>query len=105
MEKTDELLHPEEWHAATNKERSDFLANYRLAYIADAPVNWCPELGTVLANEEVAEQEEKGFTVVRRNMRQWMLRITAYADRLLRDLDALDWPNKHNGNAAQLDRP
>ncbi len=83
---------PEEWRDASNKERSDFLASYRLAYIADAPVNWCPELGTVLANEEVAEQEEKGFTVVRRNMRQWMLRITTYADRLLRDLDALDWP-------------
>jgi leucyl-tRNA synthetase len=82
----------EGWRAASNKERSDFLANYRLAYIADAPVNWCPELGTVLANEEVAEQEEKGFTVVRRNMRQWMLRITAYADRLLHDLDTLDWP-------------
>ncbi len=82
----------EEWNAASNKERADFLANYRLAYIADAPVNWCPELGTVLANEEVPEQEEKGFTVVRRNMRQWMLRITAYADRLLRDLDTLDWP-------------
>ncbi len=49
----------EEWRSASNKERSDFLANYRLAYIADAPVNWCPELGTVLANEEVAEQEEK----------------------------------------------
>jgi len=81
-----------EWKNASNKERADFLANYRLAYIADAPVNWCPELGTVLANEEVAEQEEKGFTVVRRNMRQWMLRITAYADRLLRDLDTLEWP-------------
>jgi len=81
----------EEWKAASNKERADFLANCRLAYIADAPVNWCPELGTVLANEEVAEQEEKGFTVVRRNMRQWMLRITAYAERLLRDLDTLEW--------------
>ncbi len=81
-----------EWHNASNKARADFLANYRLAYVADAPVNWCPELGTVLANEEVAEQEEKGFTVVRRNMRQWMLRITAYADRLLRDLERLDWP-------------
>jgi leucyl-tRNA synthetase len=81
----------EEWKAANNKQQADFLANCRLAYIADAPVNWCPELGTVLANEEVAEQEEKGFTVVRRNMRQWMLRITAYAERLLRDLDTLEW--------------
>ena len=63
-----------------------------LAYIAEVPVNWCPELGTVLANEEVPEQVEKGFTVVRKPMRQWMLRITAYAERLLRDLDDLDWP-------------
>ncbi len=81
----------EEWKAATNKQRSDFLGACRLAYLSDAPVNWCPELGTVLANEEVPEQEEKGFTVVRRNMRQWMLRITAYAERLLQDLDGLDW--------------
>lgn len=81
-----------EWAAATNKQRADFLAQCRLAYVADAPVNWCPELGTVLANEEIAEQEEKGFTVIRRNMRQWVLRITAYAERLLRDLDTVDWP-------------
>ncbi len=63
-----------------------------LAYIAEVPVNWCPELGTVLANEEVPEQVEKGYTVVRKPMRQWMLRITAYAERLLRDLDELNWP-------------
>jgi leucyl-tRNA synthetase len=86
-------MNSEEWSSATTKERSDFLAHCRLAYISDAPVNWCPELGTVLANEEVAEQEEKGFTVVRRNMRQWMLRITAYAERLLKDLELLNWPD------------
>lgn len=63
-----------------------------LAYLAEVPVNWCPELGTVLANEEVPEQIEKGYTVVRRPMRQWMLRITAYAERLLADLEDLDWP-------------
>lgn len=63
-----------------------------LAYIAEVPVNWCPELGTVLANEEVPEQIDKGFTVVRKPMRQWMLRITAYADRLLEDLNLVDWP-------------
>ncbi len=80
-----------EWKNFSNKERSKVLSNFRLAYISDAPVNWCPELGTVLANEEVAEQQEKGFTVVRRNMRQWMLRITAYADRLLEDMKLLDW--------------
>jgi len=66
----------------------------RLAYVADVPVNWCPELGTVLANEEVVagKSEIGGFPVVRRPMRQWMLRITAYAERLLNELDKLDWP-------------
>jgi len=65
----------------------------RLAYISEAPVNWCPELGTVLANEEVIDgkSEVGGFPVVRRPMRQWMLRITAYAERLLNDLDTIDW--------------
>ncbi len=66
---------------------------HRLAFIAHSPVNWCEELGTVLANEEVDEWKEKGYTVERRPMRQWMLRITAYADRLLRDLDLVDWPS------------
>jgi leucyl-tRNA synthetase len=66
----------------------------RLAYVADVPVNWCPELGTVLANEEVVDgkSEVGGFPVVRRPMRQWMLRITAYAERLLNELGKLDWP-------------
>jgi leucyl-tRNA synthetase len=66
----------------------------RLAYVADVPVNWCSELGTVLANEEVVDgkSEVGGFPVVRRPMRQWMLRITAYAERLLVELDSLDWP-------------
>ncbi len=66
----------------------------RLAYVADVPVNWCPELGTVLANEEVVDgkSEVGGFPVVRRPMRQWMLRITAYAERLLNELDKLNWP-------------
>ncbi len=66
----------------------------RLAYVAEVPVNWCPELGTVLANEEVVDgkSEVGGFPVVRRPMRQWMLRITAYAERLIDELDELDWP-------------
>ncbi len=66
----------------------------RLAYVADVPVNWCPELGTVLANEEVVDGKSEigGFPVVRRPMRQWMLGITAYAERLLNELDKLDWP-------------
>ncbi|MBS1902643.1 MAG: leucine--tRNA ligase [Bacteroidetes bacterium] len=82
-----------DWQQGSGKFKADVLSNFRLAYISDAPVNWCPELGTVLANEEVAEQEEKGFTVVRRNMRQWVLRITAYAERLLEDMALLDWPH------------
>ena len=65
----------------------------RLAYVSEAPVNWCPELGTVLANEEVIDgkSEVGGFPVIRRPMRQWMLRITAYAEKLLNDLDTIDW--------------
>ncbi len=65
-----------------------------LAYIAEVPVNWCPALGTVLANEEVIDgkSERGGYPVVRKPMRQWMLKITAYADRLLEDLDLIDWP-------------
>ena len=65
-----------------------------LAYVAEIPVNWCPELGTVLANEEVVDGKSElgGFDVVRRPMRQWVLKITAYADRLLADLDLVDWP-------------
>ena len=65
-----------------------------LAYVAEVPVNWCPALGTVLANEEVIDgRSERGnHPVVRRPMRQWMLRITAYAERLLKDIDTVDWP-------------
>src|SRR6185295_5910460 len=77
---------------------ADTVARYqdehRLAYQSEAPVNWCPALGTVLANEEVVGgvSERGGHPVVRIPLRQWMLRITAYADRLEKDLDGLDWP-------------
>ncbi|MEM7145743.1 MAG: leucine--tRNA ligase [Verrucomicrobiota bacterium] len=64
----------------------------RLAYVAEVPVNWSPDLGTVLANEEVEEWRSKGHTVERRPLRQWMLRITSYADRLADELEGLDWP-------------
>jgi leucyl-tRNA synthetase len=75
-------------------ERRRFVDDRRLAYQADVPVNWCPALGTVLANEEVVGgvSERGGYPVVRRPMRQWMLRITKYADRLLEDLAEVDWP-------------
>ena len=68
---------------------------YRLAYVTEAPVWWCEELGTVLANEEVVDgkSEVGGFSVIRKPMRQWMLRITAYAEKLLTDLDTIDWTN------------
>ncbi len=74
--------------------RGDNPDSVRLAYVAEVPVNWCPELGTVLANEEVIDGKSEigGFPVVRRPMRQWMLRITAYAERLIDELEGLDWP-------------
>ncbi len=83
------------WAALTRVEQADVLAGFRLAYVAEAAVNWCPGLGTVLSNEEVTadgRSEIGNFPVFRRNLRQWMMRITAYADRLIEDLDRLDWP-------------
>ncbi|MGW5176586.1 leucine--tRNA ligase [Streptomyces sp. NPDC004082] len=83
------------WSELTAAERADLLGEYRLAYASDAPVNWCPGLGTVLANEEVTadgRSERGNFPVFKAKLRQWNMRITAYADRLLDDLDALDWP-------------
>lgn len=74
------------------KNKQEYIDSKRLAYIAEIPVNYCAELGTVLANEEVDEWTSKGYTVERRPMRQWMLRITAYAERLLDDLAEVDWP-------------
>ena len=82
-----------EWKAMSEKEQQEVLMNYRLAYQAEALVNWCPELGTVLANDEVVDglSVRGGFPVVRKSMKQWLLRITAYAERLLSDLDTVDW--------------
>ena len=81
------------WQAMTEEEQQDYLMNYRLAYLADIPVNWCPELGTVLANDEVVGglSVRGGFPVERKLMRQWSLRITAYAQRLVDGLDEVDW--------------
>ncbi|MER5478057.1 leucine--tRNA ligase [Streptomyces sp. NPDC002734] len=83
------------WSELSAVERADLLSEYRLAYASDAPVNWCPGLGTVLANEEVTadgRSERGNFPVFKAKLRQWNMRITAYADRLLDDLDGLDWP-------------
>ncbi len=88
-----ELPIPPEVADAGAKAVTDYRDAHRLAYLRDAPVNWCPELRVVLANEEVNEHVEQGYTVVRKPMRQWMLRITAYAERLLADLEGLDWPS------------
>ena len=83
------------WTNMSTQERHDYIDSHRLAYLTDAPVNWCPGLGTILANEEVTADGRSdigNYPVFKRNMRQWMMRITAYADRLIDDLDRLDWP-------------
>lgn len=82
-----------EWIAFNEKEKSDVLMEYRLAYLSFATVNWCEKLGTVLANDEVINglSERGGYPVERRKMKQWMMRITAYAERLLKNLDQLKW--------------
>ncbi|MCG8411717.1 MAG: leucine--tRNA ligase [Bacteroidales bacterium] len=89
----DETFTAEQWNAKTHKQQQEILLNYRLAYLADTMVNWCPELGTVLANDEVKEglSVRGGHPVVQKEMRQWSLRISAYAERLLNDLDKLEW--------------
>ncbi len=82
-----------QWKSFSEKEQQEMLMNYRLAYLADTLVNWCPALGTVLANDEVSEgfSVRGGHPVERKTMKQWSLRITAYADRLLNGLDEIDW--------------
>src|SRR4029450_6729323 len=84
------------WAELSPIEQRTLIDDHRLAYVSEAPVNWCPGLGTVLANEEVTAEgrsDRGNYPVFRRNMRQWMMRITAYADRLIDDLDVLDWPD------------
>jgi leucyl-tRNA synthetase len=84
-----------DWASLADAGREEVLAGYRLAYLAEVPVNWCPALGTVLANEEVTGEgrsERGNHPVYRRPLKQWMLRITAYAERLERDLALVDWP-------------
>lgn len=85
------------WSEMSAGERQDVIDSFRLVYRADSMVNWCPGLGTVLANEEVTadgRSERGNFPVIRKRLRQWMMRITAYSERLLEDLDVLDWPDK-----------
>ncbi len=84
---------PAEWKGFSEATKEQVLQQFRLAYLSDTMVNWCPQLGTVLANEEVKDgvSERGGYPVERKLMKQWSLRITAYADRLLNDLEGIDW--------------
>ncbi len=83
-----------EWNELNSKKQEELLLKYRLTYLADTEVNWCPALGTVLANDEIVNgvSERGGHPVVRKKMTQWSMRITAYAQRLLDDLQKVDWP-------------
>ncbi|MFZ7145691.1 MAG: leucine--tRNA ligase [Bacteroidota bacterium] len=84
-----------DWKSFDEKTKAEILLNYRLAYISEAMVNWCPALGTVLANDEVKDgvSERGGYPVERKQMKQWSMRITAYAQRLLDGLEKIDWPD------------
>lgn len=83
-----------EWKAFSEKIQQEILLKYRLAYLAETEVNWCPALGTVLANDEIVNgvSERGGYPVERKKMKQWSMRISAYAERLLQGLDKIDWP-------------
>ncbi|MDG1099538.1 MAG: leucine--tRNA ligase [Bacteroidia bacterium] len=89
----EELFTADQWISFDERNKSDVLNKYRLAFVDETTVNWCEEMGTVLANEEVVNglSERGGYPVIRKQMRQWSLRITAYADRLLEGLNTLDW--------------
>ncbi|MEQ8924311.1 MAG: class I tRNA ligase family protein, partial [Fulvivirga sp.] len=82
------------WNGYSEKEQQKTLLKYRLSYLANTTVNWCPALGTVLSNDEVKDgfSERGGHPVIRKNMMQWMMRITAYSERLLQGLEKIDWP-------------
>lgn len=88
------IFSDKDWVSYNEKEQQDILMNYRLAYLSETFVNWCPALGTVLANDEVADgySIRGGYPVERKKMKQWLLRITAYAERLLAGLEKIDWP-------------
>ena len=93
----DAIAQGRSWDELSAVEQAKAVDSYRLAYISEAPVNWCPGLGTVLANEEVTadgRSERGNYPVFKRNLRQWMMRITAYGERLADDLDTINWPDK-----------
>ncbi|WP_299337416.1 leucine--tRNA ligase [uncultured Psychroserpens sp.] len=88
-----DLFSAEEWNSYSSEKQQEILLNYRLAYLAETEVNWCPALGTVLANDEIVNgvSERGGHPVIRKKMTQWSMRISAYAERLLQGLDTIDW--------------
>jgi len=88
------LFDSKEWETFSDQKKQEILLNYRLTFLSDTEVNWCPALGTVLANDEIVNgvSERGGHPVVRKKMKQWSMRITAYAQRLLDGLDKIDWP-------------
>jgi leucyl-tRNA synthetase len=94
LENLDYSFSNEEWKNFNDKIKSDILMNFRLAYITDGEVNWCDELGTVLANDEIINgvSERGGYPVTKRKVKHWCLRISKYSDRLLEDLNKIDWP-------------
>ena len=96
----------EEWKAKSEKEKQEILMNYRIAYLGETMVNWCAQLGTVLANDEVIDgvSERGGFPVVQKKMRQWCLRVSAYSQRLLDGLDTIDWTDSLKETQKKLDR-
>ena len=89
-----QVFSAEVWKGFTSEKQQEILLKYRLTYLAEAEVNWCPALGTVLANDEVVNgvSERGGHPVIRKKMTQWMMRISAYAERLLQGLETIDWP-------------
>ena len=88
-----EVFTADQWNAMSSKRQQQILLQYRLTYLAETEVNWCPELGTVLANDEIVNgvSERGGYPVIRKKMTQWSMRISAYAERLLQGLDSIDW--------------
>ncbi|MCZ4317544.1 class I tRNA ligase family protein [Aequorivita viscosa] len=89
-----EVFTAQQWRDFSETKKQEILLKYRLTYLAETEVNWCPQLGTVLANDEIVNgvSERGGYPVVRKKMKQWSMRITAYAQRLLDGLDTIDWP-------------
>ena len=97
-----------EWNAFSEEEKQAILLDYRLTYISETEVNWCAELGTILANDEIVNgvSERGGYPVTKKKMKQWSMRIGAYAERLLQGLETIDWPeSSRKCSATGLENP